>query len=129
MRPANRVALASLLLGALVLALAGCRGSSSNASMPGGSSSLQVQLTSFDEFVKFQKNYCQHVADFLNTPIDWHVVLDVSGSYVTAEEPVPNALVPLVQSLPLEQGDWLTVDTFSEDYHEGRHLEVTTEWI
>ncbi len=124
---ANRVTLGLFFLGVLAFTSASCRDSSSL--VHGGSASVQVQPMSFAEFRKFQEDYCQSVADFLNTPIDWHVVLDISGSYVTAEEPIPKALVPLVSSLPLEQGDWLTVDTFSEDYYEGRHLEVTTEWI
>lgn len=108
--------LSQCLVVALAYILIGCGG--------------EPSVNSFSNFQKCQEKYCWEVAEFLNTPIDWHIVLDVSGSYLEAGDPITEKLLLLIRSLPLQEGDSLTLDGFSQDYYEGdKHQEVTSEWI
>jgi hypothetical protein len=85
---------------------------------------------SLPEFQKCQEIVCEEVANIFNTPIDWHIVLDVSSSYMVTSRPITEKLLTLTRSLPLQGGDILTIDAFSDSYYPGDKLqEITSEWI
>lgn len=92
-----------------------------------------VPLQKFEEC---QQVYCDRLADFFNTPIEWRVVLDVSESYVKPNKESNSYLLAsqkissLIETLPVAKGDSLCLDSFGVTYHRGRcDFPINAEWI
>ncbi|HEX3553431.1 MAG TPA: hypothetical protein VIA62_09395 [Thermoanaerobaculia bacterium] len=89
-----------------------------------------VQFLSLSDFNSAQDAYCKALAESLNQPIDWHIVLDISGSYKDKDKNALDTVVHLIHSLPLQDKDTLRFDTFGEGYSEGTGPKyVDFSWI
>ncbi len=77
------------------------------------------QPLSFGEFQRLQQEYCREVIDYLNAPVDWHLVIDVSGSRRSSAESLPATVANIVRRLPLQPSDTLWLDSFDSTYGEG----------
>lgn len=78
-----------------------------------------------EEFLAHQRAHCGIIVDHLNSPIDWHIVLDVSGSYWNGRPP-SETVVDLLRRLPVEEKDSLRVDFFSDRFQESG---VDSDWL
>jgi hypothetical protein len=90
---------------------------------------------SLAEFEDCQRDYCQTLADFLNSPIEWRVVLDVSESYVGRRDgndlELPSEKISLLlTALPLAERDSVCLDSFDVEYRPGKCLgPLNPPWI
>ena len=91
-----------------------------------------VSIQSFEDC---QRLYCDRLAEFFNSPIEWRIVLDISKSYLQPDEAQSYNLASqkvssLLRTLPVVDGDSFCLDSFSLTYHRGRcHRPINTEWV
>jgi hypothetical protein len=77
---------------------------------------LDLDPLSLSEFNSAQETYCNALLQSLNEPIDWHVVVDISGSYKSSFEQTSTTVYHLIRWLPLKRDDSLSLDTFGDSY-------------
>ncbi len=75
-------------------------------------------------FADCQEKYCSRLVEMLNSPIEWHIVLDVSKSY--GKSPVENVskIHEIVRHLPLIHHDALCFDSFDLDFYPGSCIDI-----
>jgi len=94
-------------------------------SVYGGSGAVSAQERPFADFYACQELYCDQLLKFLNSPIEWHFVLDASGTYLGGSgdnqniKRVTKLLAAIQNELPVQNGDTFCVSSFATAFYEG----------
>lgn len=95
----------------------------------------QEKPVSIPDFRKCQQLYCNSLAAFFNTPMEWRIVLDISKSYLNPQQPDSNGfasqrITSLISTLPIAKGDSFCLDSFGLTYHRGHcKNDIDPRWV